>query len=660
MVEQQSVVLEAIQNGGVGSWSMQMMGQIFGPLGGAGPTLFSLSIGYFNIAMLTVGGVLFFYNVTAGLLQTAHEGEVLGRRWSSLWAPIRVIFAIGLMTPMPNLGGYSAGQAAIAQIVRGSTALASLIWTKAVPALLDGDVQIVASTPTLPTQFLREAWNMSACLSVANYQLGAAASTVRVVVTQVEHDNGAVAFFTGLSRNGEATGICGSLATPSPPTHLAQPARAAFAAAHTEAIAKLLSTTGALSDRALQSSLSRDGQPLSIADELRSGLIAANAALLPVAELVKEASASEGQQRLREYIGNDTGQGWLAAGSYYLVLARLHQEASSVLSARPTVLTPARYIFESTGSSLDAAASGRWQGWLGNANAQNLPLDREEVQRIGSDMERAFARASATLSSFGFALPDPALAAALSPQQGEGGSIWDAFSAAVDGVGRQLAQQVALHFAPDSGGSDPLVGLVSLGQFLVGAAASLLGTLAVASAVPMLGASITTAMVVVGPLVLAMTVTGAAMSILLPAMPFVLWVLAVFGYFLAVVVAIVGAPLWALAHLRLDGEGIAHDSAKPGYLLLLRLALTPVLMVIGFFAAMAVFRAVAGLIGVGIYYLLSSFGGHPIFWLVSVVIMTVLTVAIFLIVIERSFSLVTALPNAVLTWIGGGSNNDEN
>src|SRR5690606_3985388 len=110
----------------------------------------------------------------------------------------------------------------------------------------------------------------------------------------------------------------------------------------------------------------------------------------------------------------------------------------------------------------------------------------------------------------------------------------------------------------------------------------------------------------------------------------------------------------------LDGEGIAPDSAKPGYLLLLRLALTPVLMIVGFFAAMTVFRAVSGLVGVGIYYLLSSFGGHPVFWLISVVVMTILTVAIFLILIERSFSLVTSLPNVVLAWIGGGSTNDDN
>ena len=142
-------------------------------------------------------------------------------------------------------------------------------------------------------------------------------------------------------------------------------------------------------------------------------------------------------------------------------------------------------------------------------------------------------------------------------------------------------------------------------------------------------------------------------------MPFLLWILAVFGYFVTVVIAIIAAPLWALAHMRMDGEGIAPAAAQQGYQLLLRLFLTPPLMIVGFFAAMAVFRAVSALVGTGIYYLLSSFSGHPVFWLAAIAVMTVLTVAVFLIVIERSFSLVTSLPAAVSEWIGGGSSSDD-
>lgn len=660
MENQPSEVLSALQSSGAESWSMQLAAQIFGPLFGAGATLLSISIGYLNVAILVVGGLLFFYNVTAGLLQTAHEGEVLGKRWNSLWAPLRVIVAVGLMMPVPNLGGYNTIQAGIGYLVRGSTALATLIWSSAVPALIAGNVQVIATSPSLPTPIIAEIWKISACTALANHQLAAVGSNSRVSLVEAEHTSGSVALVTRIAgQEGSTAGICGSIATPTAPAHLIEVDASAFLLAHTNALSAMIAKTDALAAKVLAASLGRDGQAIDLTVDIRQAVIDANSALLPVSELVKSAGGAEGQERLRAYLQNQEGEGWLSAGSYYLVLARLNQEAASVLSARPTVLTPARYAYEGTGVTLDAAASGRRSGWFGNASPQNLRLNEEEILRIGGDMENSFARAAASLSSFGFGLPDPALAAALAPAQGEGGSIWDTLGSAVDEVGRKLTQQIALYFSPDAAGGDPLVGLVELGQLLVGAAASILAALALASAVPVIGGAVGAVMAVVGPLLLMITIAGGAMSVLLPAMPFVLWILAVFGYFVTVVIAIVAAPIWALSHMRMDGEGIAPAAAQQGYQLLLRLFLTPPLMIVGFFAAMAVFRAVSALVGTGIYYMLSSFSGHPVFWLAAIAVMTVLTVAIFLIVIERSFSLVTSLPAAVSEWIGGGPSSDD-
>ena len=55
--------------------------------------------------------------------------------------------------------------------------------------------------------------------------------------------------------------------------------------------------------------------------------------------------------------------------------------------------------------------------------------------------------------------------------------------------------------------------------------------------------------------------------------------------------AMVGAPLWALAHLRLDGEGLPGDSAMNGYYLIFEIFLRPVLSVFGLVAAMIIFTA---------------------------------------------------------------------
>lgn len=53
----------------------------------------------------------------------------------------------------------------------------------------------------------------------------------------------------------------------------------------------------------------------------------------------------------------------------------------------------------------------------------------------------------------------------------------------------------------------------------------------------------------------------------------------------------VGVPLWALAHLRLDGEGLPGDSASNGYFLLLEIGIRPILTVFGLVAALLIFTA---------------------------------------------------------------------
>ncbi len=49
---------------------------------------------------------------------------------------------------------------------------------------------------------------------------------------------------------------------------------------------------------------------------------------------------------------------------------------------------------------------------------------------------------------------------------------------------------------------------------------------------------------------------------------------------------IIAAPLWAIAHGLTEGEGAVGQSAKQGYLLFLRAALQPAIMVIAFWLAM--------------------------------------------------------------------------
>ncbi len=86
-----------------------------------------------------------------------------------------------------------------------------------------------------------------------------------------------------------------------------------------------------------------------------------------------------------------------------------------------------------------------------------------------------------------------------------------------------------------------------------------------------------------------------AMSFILyyviPFMPFIYFIFAAGGWVKAIFEAIVAMPLWALAHLRIDGEGMPGQSAAQGYFMLLEIFLRPILIIFGLLASIQIFSA---------------------------------------------------------------------
>ena len=84
---------------------------------------------------------------------------------------------------------------------------------------------------------------------------------------------------------------------------------------------------------------------------------------------------------------------------------------------------------------------------------------------------------------------------------------------------------------------------------------------------------------------------GFVLYYVIPLMPFIYFFFAVGGWIKAIFEAMVGVPLWALAHLRIDGNGLPGDAALGGYQLILEIFLRPILIVFGLLASIAIFAA---------------------------------------------------------------------
>ncbi len=139
------------------------------------------------------------------------------------------------------------------------------------------------------------------------------------------------------------------------------------------------------------------------------------------------------------------------------------------------------------------------------------------------------------------------------------------------GVGNSLIQSVVINMGAATGGA------------VAGAVLSRIWEQAGALASVLIGFSVMIASI-------ALTV-GFLLSYVIPFLPFIYFFFAVSGWIKGIFEAMAGVSLWALAHIRIDGEGLG-SAAKNGYLLIFEIFLRPILIVFGLLGSVLVFAAV--------------------------------------------------------------------
>ena len=119
--------------------------------------------------------------------------------------------------------------------------------------------------------------------------------------------------------------------------------------------------------------------------------------------------------------------------------------------------------------------------------------------------------------------------------------------------------------------------------------------------------------------------------------------------------AVIAAPIWAVAHMAPDGDGVVGRGGQ-GYMLVLSLTLRPPLMILGLACSIALMKPIG-------YFINSTFlGAFAIgvnpgpFALTQAIAGCVLYTVVMISVIHRVFTLIHVVPDRILRWIGGGGN----
>lgn len=344
--------------------------------------------------------------------------------------------------------------------------------------------------------------------------------------------------------------------------------------------------------------------------------------------------------------------GWIHAGSYYYALSQQNlddygQDALAV----PTITAPHSYSGDFTGANPPTSASQtNWSGQLydqltTNTNRQSFNDALKWSEEAGSD-------ASYTSGSL------PALG---SGHASTGNAFMDQIvSALADGMRDPILNFFQQQITAQS--EDPLVAMGRFGWKLMMAGEALIFAAIVSSAGIMLGISAGSCLnplpwagdtlfsqifLVLYGVIILLWGAGATLGIYLPLVPYIVFTITAFGWMIAVVEAVVGAPLIALALIQPSGEELGQ--IKSGLGIIATIFLKPVLMIFGFILAGSLLRAGLTMLNFGFVKAVNQSVLPTVF---NVVVTLVILVAVDTMFVNKAFELIHLLPSKILRFMG--------
>lgn len=167
---------------------------------------------------------------------------------------------------------------------------------------------------------------------------------------------------------------------------------------------------------------------------------------------------------------------------------------------------------------------------------------------------------------------------------------------------------------------------------------------------------------------------GFILYYVVPMLPFLYFFFAFSGWVKSIFEAIVAMPLWALAHIKIDGEGLPGPWATNGYFLIFEIFVRPTLIIFGFIFSVVLFAALVDQLHSSYYLLTLVATGYDIeaeihtgiaslpgsgrasfeFWRgpLDELFYTIIYVIIVYMIGISCFKLVDQIPNNILRWMG--------
>lgn len=562
----------------------------------------------FNLVALALLSAFFIWIMAIAVAGTAHEGVPFGKKFSSLWMPLRCVMAMGALAPI--FKGLSIFQIALLACIGWSINLGNYVWELGVDYFVEHGGQITVQAPDQ---------NVTKYSSIANGVLSSLTHQYYLRDRRglnVQPGGGPWQYSENLiTRGGESTyffnGNAGKITIDciNPSDALCAGKRGAV----DPAIASLHDVAAKLADPNVPAS---DIDPTALYDA--ANIINANI----LSGLQSYAKQGQLQAKIKDFQDLAGQYGWFIAGSSYWSISWINQETRAAMYSGISYSAP-----EWTDSEWDGMTHGlhdagaveqRLKNYIATAYANRRGITDTTASPSVTDEENRLEQAISWIRSF--------------------------VGTTVFGTGISIMLEYLAS-------RDPIMALSNIGDYFIGAAEGLFGVIFISSKIPFLssdGITVFLAFSVVLPLAL----YGIVLAYYLPAIPFIRWVSALCGWIILIVESLIAAPLWICAHALPEGDGAAGQHGKRGYMLFLAILIRPPLMVAGFFCAVVLLNVLGRLVGTGFELIFSGMSQTKMMGLVGTVSMSIILGAVIIMAANKFFSLIHYLPEHVTNWIG--------
>ncbi|MFA5592846.1 MAG: DotA/TraY family protein [Micavibrio sp.] len=583
---------------------------------------------FYSIGILVIAVIIVCYYIFAVLAETAETGVPFGKRYNHVWAPIRLVFGLGLLIPVGY--GLNSAQWITLYTAKYASDFATQGWIKFNEVMTDSFIE--DTEQRVGTPMAQDLMPLVAFMSVVNaceYSYRSQYKDENVIDIDAYLIKDASQELAGkkLGGNfkeaheyfnkgniyirfgewkperhtqqlGNVYPYCGDIIINS--ADVAEPGSIEVQEYYYKLIRdlylgnkfQLITVSGKMAESRIPGTQSDYGGPegtfkAGIATELDK----------EVAEVIKKAVKTQAGSKTWD---QDSGQirelGWGGAGIWYNKIAQVNGSLVDAVYNTPQVVKMPAVMEHIRAKQLqeNMAVGALYMPSVAGDNP--ITFDTAFDQEIGRALAYVYDYwASGDLR-----------------QDGSGAKTRSSNNILIDTINLIFGTRGLFDMCASTD-VHPLAQLSTLGKGLIESSIRNIGlsiAFSFGGVIPFVGPALSAASSILMTVASITISMGFLLFYVLPFMPFLYFFFAVGGWIKGLFEAMIGLPLWALSFLKIDGEGLPGDAAMNGIHLILEIFIRPILIIFGLLASVIIFAAIVKVLNEIFTLVVVNLAGH--------------------------------------------------